>query len=86
MANRIAGILALIAFATCLLLGTFTAENSFTTTVYRGLLAMLGTYVVGYVVGIAAEKMLSENIAAEERRLAETKNSATTEGSATDGR
>ena len=90
MANRIAGILALIAFATSLLLGVFHAENSFSTTVYRGLLAMLGTYVVGYFVGIAAEKMLSENVAAEERRLAAEKNAAdaasSTEGSATDGR
>ena len=58
MPNRIAGILALIAFATCLLLGAFQAENSFTTTVFRGLLAMLGTYLIGYCVGIAAEKML----------------------------
>lgn len=85
MPNRIAGILALIAFAVCLLLGT-QADNSFTTVVYRGLLAMLGTYVVGYCVGIAAEKMLSENVAAEEQRIAAEKNAAPTEGSTTDGR
>ena len=85
MPNRIAGILALIAFALCLLLGT-QAENSFATVIYRGLLAMLGTYVVGYCVGIAAEKMLSENVAAEEERIAAEKNAAATEGSTTDGR
>lgn len=90
MANRIAGILSLIAFAVCLLLGTFEAENGFATVISRGLLAMLGTYVVGYCVGIAAEKMLSENVAAEERRLAAEKKAAemaaSTEGSTTDGR
>lgn len=90
MPNRIAGILALIAFAICLLLGTFSAENTFTTVVYRGLLAMLGTYVVGYGVGIAAEKMLSENVEAHERRIAAEQKAAAAEksaqGSATDGR
>jgi NhaP-type Na+/H+ or K+/H+ antiporter len=85
MPNRIAGILALIAFALCLLLGS-QAENSFTTVVYRGLLAMLGTYVVGYCVGIAAEKMLSENVAAGEERIAAEKKAAASEGSTTDGR
>ena len=87
MANRIAGILALIAFTLCLLIGAFDAGNPFTTVVYRGLLAMLGTYVVGYIVGIAAERMLAENVAAEEKRLeAAEKLAAATEEAATDGR
>jgi NhaP-type Na+/H+ or K+/H+ antiporter len=87
MANRIAGILALIAFAVCLLVGVFGAENGFVTVIYRGLLAMLGTYVIGYFVGIAAERMLSENVAAETKRLeAAEKRAASTEDPATDGR
>jgi branched-subunit amino acid ABC-type transport system permease component len=87
MPNRLAGILALIAFAVSLLVGTFDAGNAFTVVVYRGLLAMLGTYVVGYLVGIAAERMLAENVAAEQKRLeAAEKNAAATEEAATDGR
>ena len=87
MANRIAGILALIAFAIALLVGVFEADNGFSTVIYRGLLAMLGTYVIGYFVGIAAERMLSENVAAETKRLeAAEKLAAATEDPATDGR
>lgn len=87
MPNQIAGILALIAFVLCLLIGAFDAGNSFTTVVYRGLLAMLGTYVVGYCVGIAAERMLAENVAAEAKRLSDAeKKAAEAEAAATDGR
>lgn len=85
MPNRVAGVLSLIAFAVSLVLG-IQAENGFTTVIYRGLIAMLGTYVVGYCVGIAADKMLSENVEAEERKLVAEKNAAATEGSTTDGR
>lgn len=60
MPNRIAGILALIAFAMCLLVGGFEASNPFTTVVWRSLVALFGTYVVGYIIGIAAERMLGE--------------------------
>jgi NhaP-type Na+/H+ or K+/H+ antiporter len=86
MANRVAGILALIAFAMCLVLGAYEAHNAFTTVVYRALLAMLGTYVVGYILGIAAEKMVTEDVVAAEQRLSSKKNPGTTEESATEGR
>lgn len=67
MANRIAGILALVAFAMCLLVGAFEAGNPFTTVVWRSLVAMFGTYVIGYIIGIAAERMLGEQKAAAEK-------------------
>lgn len=87
MANRVGGILALVAFMMCLVIGAFDAGNSFTTTVYRALLAMLCTYVIGYLVGIAAERMLNENVAAEAKRLADAeKTAAAAEEAATDGR
>lgn len=79
MPNRIAGILALIAFAMCLLVGGFEAENPFTTVVWRSLIAMFGTYVVGYLIGFAAEQMLGEQKAAAEKAEA-------VKESATDGR
>jgi hypothetical protein len=79
MPNRVAGILALIAFAMCLLVGGFEAQNPFTTVVWRALIALFGTYVVGYIVGIAAERMLGEQKASVEK-------SGAAKESATDGR
>lgn len=79
MPNRIAGILALVAFAMCLLVGGFEANNPFTTVVKRGLVALFGTYVVGYIIGIAAEHLLSE------QRMA-TKNVESVQDSTTEGR
>ena len=79
MPNRIAGILALIAFSMCLLVGAFEANNPFTTVVWRSLIAMFGTYVIGYIIGIAAERMLGEQKAAAEKAVA-------VKESATDGR
>ena len=67
MPNRIAGILALVAFAMCLLVGGFEANNPFTTVVWRSLIAMFGTYVVGYLIGMAAERMLGEHREAMEK-------------------
>ena len=61
MANRLAGILGLIAFATCLIAGGFEADNSFGTTVWRAMQALVGTIVVAWVIGLMAEKMLAEN-------------------------
>ena len=87
MANQIAGLLALIAFAMSLLLGAIETENGFAVVVWRALLAMLGTYVVGYVLGVAAERMVAENVVAAEKKLTATeKNSASSEESTTDGR
>jgi NhaP-type Na+/H+ or K+/H+ antiporter len=60
MENRVAGVCALIAFAMCLGIGAFEARNPFVTTVGRALVAMLGAYVVGYMVGWAAERMFAD--------------------------
>jgi NhaP-type Na+/H+ or K+/H+ antiporter len=60
MPNRIAGILALIAFALCLAVGAFEADNPFGTVVIRALAALMGTFVVGYVLGLMAERMLQD--------------------------
>lgn len=62
MARRISASLALIVFAVCLLVGRFGAQNTFATTVTRAVLAMLGTLVIGLVIGYMAERMLEENL------------------------
>jgi putative Mn2+ efflux pump MntP len=62
MARRIAAALSMIAFAICLLIGAFQADNSFSTTVQRALVAMVVTLIVGLVVGAMAQKMLDENL------------------------
>ena len=59
MATRISGTLALLAFALCLILG-LRAENSFSVTLGRALLAMVVTLVVGLIAGMMIEKMLQE--------------------------
>jgi len=69
MAQRIAAILGLIAFVTCLAVGTFEASNSFSTTVLRALVAMVITVVIGLVLGLMAQKMLDENMTREEEKL-----------------
>ena len=53
---RIAATLSLIAFAACLLIGMFQAENGFATIVQRALVAMVVTLFVGLVVGAMAQK------------------------------
>lgn len=78
MANRMAGILSLVAFAMCLVVGAFEAGNPFATVVQRSLVAMFGTYVIGYIIGIAAEKMLSEESTDAEK--SEAVKESTTEG------
>jgi uncharacterized membrane protein len=78
MQKRIAATLSIIAFAVCLLIGTFQAGNSFTTSVQRALVAMVVTLVVGLIVGAMAQKMLDENLRPHEEKL---ENSSTkTEG------
>lgn len=64
MPNRLAGILALIAFALCLLVGLVEADNDFGTVVWRALVAMGGTLLVGYCIGLMAERMIKENVSA----------------------
>jgi NhaP-type Na+/H+ or K+/H+ antiporter len=68
MANRLAGVCALVVFAICLMLG-IQAGNSFSTTLSRALVAMAGTFGVGLAVGWVAQKMLDENLKTEEERL-----------------
>jgi hypothetical protein len=63
MSKRIAASLSMIAFAICLLIGGFQADNSFSTSVQRALVAMVITLIVGLAVGAMAQKMLDENIA-----------------------
>ena len=63
MAKRIAAAASMIAFAICLLIGVFQADNSFATTVQRALVAMVVTLIVGLIIGVMAQKMLDENIA-----------------------
>ena len=64
MPQRLAAILASLAFAVCLYVGAFEAGNPFTTTVERALAAMGVTYVVGLVVGTMGRRAIEENLAA----------------------
>jgi hypothetical protein len=64
MVRRLAGVMALLAFATCLVAG-IGADNTFTTSVSRALWAMAGSYLVALVIGAMAQKMLDENLAAK---------------------
>lgn len=69
MPQRIAAILALIVFMTCLFIGVFEASNSFSTTVLRALGAMVVTLVIGLILGWMGQKMLDENVKVEEEKL-----------------
>jgi len=71
MPKRLAAICALLVFALCLLLG-MGANNTFTTTVTRALVAMTSTFALGLVIGGAAQKMLDENLQSEEQKLKDT--------------
>jgi len=66
--SRMAAVCALTVFAFCLIVG-MRAHNTFSTTVTRALVAMGGTFVVGLALGWVAQRMLDENVKAEERRL-----------------
>ena len=68
MTRRIAATFSMIAFAVCLLIGAFEANNGFATVVQRALVAMMVTLVVGLVVGAMAQKMLDENLKAQETK------------------
>lgn len=80
MANRLAGVLGLIAFAVCLIVGLTETDNGFGTVVWRALIALVGSVVVGYVVGLAAEKMLDENLNDIGKRSGETSTESATDG------
>jgi NhaP-type Na+/H+ or K+/H+ antiporter len=59
MGTKIAAACALLVFALAIFLG-LTAENTFSTTVYRALIAMGGTFIIGLVIGAMADKMAAE--------------------------
>lgn len=69
MARRMAGSLALLVFAVCLVAG-MNAGNSTATVLSNALLAMAVTFFVGLVVGAMAQKMLDENVSAEAAKSA----------------
>jgi NhaP-type Na+/H+ or K+/H+ antiporter len=73
MPQRIAAVLGLLAFATCLVVGAFQADNTLETTVWRALVALAGTVAIGLVIGWMAQRMLDEHMVLEEKNL---KNSA----------
>jgi len=62
MPQRLAAILALLAFAFCLVIGGLETGNTFTTTVSRALAAMAGTFVIGLILGSMAQRMIDENL------------------------
>lgn len=69
MTQRIAAILALLAFVICLVIGRFEASNSFSTTVLRALVAMVITLVIGLILGAMAQRMLDENMRPNEEKV-----------------
>ncbi len=69
MVRRIAATMGLTVFAVCVMAG-IGAENAFSTIVTRALLAMVVTMVVGLIVGTMAQKMLDENLAAQQKQAA----------------
>lgn len=76
MVRRMAGSLALLAFAVCLVAG-MNAGNSTATVLSNALLAMAVTFFVGLVVGAMAQKMLDENLSAEAAKAAAPADNAT---------
>jgi hypothetical protein len=72
MVRRVAGTLALLAFAVCLVAG-MNAGNSTATVLSNALLAMAMTFAVGLVVGAMAQKMLDENVAARALKVDSSK-------------
>jgi NhaP-type Na+/H+ or K+/H+ antiporter len=68
MVVRVAVVSALAAFSLCLLVGGLEADNPFTTTVWRALVAMAGTLVIGLVIGEMARRMIEESVAHEQEK------------------
>jgi len=72
MARSLAAIMGLLAFAVCLMTG-IVVGNTFDTAVWRAVVAMIGTCVIGLIVGAMGQKMLDEKKAEEEKlKLNET--------------
>ena len=79
MTQRIAAAMSLVVFLVCLLSGA-SAGNPFGTVVTRALLAMLGTLVIGLIVGAMAQRMLDENLKLEEEKMKNESGSAPEDG------
>jgi Na+/H+-dicarboxylate symporter len=62
MPQRLAGAIALLVFAMCVLIGGLQADNTFGTAVGRALVAMVVTFVIALIVGHMAQRMLEENL------------------------
>ena len=75
MVYRLAGAAALVVFALCLVVGGLEAHNPFHTTVQRALAAMVGTLVIGLIIGLGFQTMLNENLAQEAKKLEKTTDS-----------
>jgi hypothetical protein len=67
MPKRVAAVMALIAFAMCLLMG-MGADNPLSTTLVRALEAMGVAFVVGWVIGTMAQSMLNESLSDREKK------------------
>jgi hypothetical protein len=67
MPKRVAAVMALVAFAMCLLMG-MGADNSLSTTLLRALEAMGVAFVVGWVIGTMAQGMLNEGLSDREKK------------------
>lgn len=76
MAMRMAAVMALTSFILCLVVGAFEADNPFGTTVYRALVAMIFTLIVGMLIGAAFRAMLRENLSQMEKKLKDPSRSA----------
>jgi hypothetical protein len=72
MPQRLAAVMALLAFAVCLVIGGFETGNPFSTAVVRALAAMVGTFVIGLVVGLMGQKMIEENLRAAKEKLSDS--------------
>ena len=65
--------LSLIAFACCLLAGVLVGDNPLETAVLRALVGLVVTFLVGYVVGLMAERMIRESLDRDAAKLAEAR-------------
>ncbi len=73
MAARIAGTLSLIAFACCLMAGVLVGDNTLETAVLRALVGLGVTFIVGFVVGLMAERMVRESLDRDAAKLADAR-------------
>jgi hypothetical protein len=67
--QRLAAVMALLAFAVCLIIGGLQAGNPFSTAVTRALAAMAGTFVIGLIVGHMGQRMIDENLKTAKEKL-----------------